>query len=309
MNLGHASTSSVKVVYGKDNRKEVHQASEAQQMVAKSTAAMVSMFGVKVNKDKQSIKISDVIKLSDPMGANVCENEKFADQPTVASCSGFLVGEDLLVTAGHCAVNFGEEVENEETYNCKTNVWVFDFQVEEDNSVNTQNIKLNNTYTCKKVVKGVFKMEQDAAGNVIIGEDYAVIQLDRKVVGREPLKIRKTGRITSSEQVYVVGHPTGLPKKVSDDARILENDNNLFFGATLDTFQGNSGSAVFNAKTHEVEGILVRGQEDYVESSYMGKFCFRSNKCDEKTGKKCLAETEDMKSEHVNRITSVLPYL
>ena len=31
----------------------------------------------------------------------------------------------------------------------------------------------------------------------------------------------------------------------------------------LDSFGGNSGAAVFNASTLEVEGILVRGDRDY----------------------------------------------
>ena len=36
------------------------------------------------------------------------------------------------------------------------------------------------------------------------------------------------------------------------------------FMTNLDTFGGNSGSPVYNAKTHKVEGILVRGERDYV---------------------------------------------
>ena len=40
----------------------------------------------------------------------------------------------------------------------------------------------------------------------------------------------------------------------------------MFFNANLDTYGGNSGSAVFNASTGEVEGILVRGATDYVRN-------------------------------------------
>jgi len=39
-----------------------------------------------------------------------------------------------------------------------------------------------------------------------------------------------------------------------------------FFKTDLDTFGGNSGSAVFNARTNLIEGILVRGDVDFVKS-------------------------------------------
>ena len=48
-----------------------------------------------------------------------------------------------------------------------------------------------------------------------------------------------------------------------------------YFVANLDTYGGNSGSAVFNAKTGVIEGILVRGENDYV---YKGN-CRVSNVC------------------------------
>ena len=48
-----------------------------------------------------------------------------------------------------------------------------------------------------------------------------------------------------------------------------------YFVANLDTYGGNSGSAVFNATSGKVEGILVRGENDYV---WRGS-CRVSNKC------------------------------
>lgn len=37
---------------------------------------------------------------------NLCAGERFRDQPIGAFCSGFLVGSDVIATAGHC-VNAG----------------------------------------------------------------------------------------------------------------------------------------------------------------------------------------------------------
>ncbi|MEI8190645.1 MAG: hypothetical protein WCI75_13115 [candidate division NC10 bacterium] len=50
---------------------------------------------------------------------------------------------------------------------------------------------------------------------------------------------------------------------------------NGYFVANLDTYGGNSGSAVFSATTGLVEGILVRGENDYV---WKGG-CRVSNRC------------------------------
>jgi hypothetical protein len=100
-------------------------------------------------------------------------------------------------------------------------------------------------------------------------DDYAFIELDRKVTDLEPLKVRTSGKISKGDSVVVIGHPTGLPTKIADGAKV-RSIQGKFFSANLDTFGGNSGSAVFNAVTHEVEGILVRGETDYVYNSTLG---------------------------------------
>ena len=94
--------------------------------------------------------------------------------------------------------------------------------------------------------------------------DFAYIELDRPVFGREPLKVRTRGKIKKNDKVFVVGHPTGLPVKVAGDSYVQTISNNIYFQANLDTFGGNSGSAVLSEVTGLVEGILVRGDQDYV---------------------------------------------
>ncbi len=62
----------------------------------------------------------------------------------------------------------------------------------------------------------------------------------------------------------MIGHPVGLPTKFAGEAVVRSNQQSAFFVANLDTYGGNSGSPVFNSDTHEVEGILVRGETDFV---------------------------------------------
>ena len=66
--------------------------------------------------------------------------------------------------------------------------------------------------------------------------------------------------------LVMIGHPSGLPQKISDKAKVLAIRPNGFT-TDLDAFQGNSGSAVFNASNGELLGILVNGNEDYRHNS------------------------------------------
>src|SRR5262249_3665943 len=79
-----------------------------------------------------------------------------------------------------------------------------------------------------------------------------------------PIALRRSGAIGAGTRLYVIGHPSGLPAKFADGAEVRTASDPAFFTANLDTYGGNSGSPVFNAATHEVEGVLVRATTDFV---------------------------------------------
>ncbi|MDD1422885.1 proprotein convertase P-domain-containing protein, partial [Dolichospermum sp. ST_sed1] len=54
-----------------------------------------------------------------------------------------------------------------------------------------------------------------------------------------------------------------LPTKIANDAQVINNEELFYFETNTDSYSGNSGSAVFNATTGEVEGLLVRGVDDF----------------------------------------------
>jgi V8-like Glu-specific endopeptidase len=184
-------------------------------------------------------------------------------------CSGFLVGPDTLVTAGHCYKSFStpEEV-------CKKFSWVFDYGMISEKHDPTQNIPLQNIYLCKKVMLAELSQTMD----------FSIIKLDRVVLGREPLKFRTTGKVSHLSNLVVIGHPSGLPTKISSSAHVTRNSDTTKFSTNLDTFHGNSGSAVFDATTGLVEGILIQGKTDYTpKEKGNNKSCLVVNKCDELT--------------------------
>lgn len=271
-----------KVIYGEDNRLEVFDAPLNQQQWARSTATMVpsknivphpTLAGVlQLNQQtlKQSLESADMSKhamLMTPKiqkaaaaGMTFCEGTRFVDQPTPGYCSGFLIGPDLLVTAGHCV-----DIDDF----CKDMKWVFDFQVEQGTANAGTEVKPENVYSCKRVVSSALSM--------FLGLDYGLIQLDRKVVGRKALPVRNKDKVGNSDALVVIGSPSGLPLKVAGGAKVRTNTHAGYFVANLDTFQGNSGSAVFNETTGVVEGILVRGEDDYRPN--FAKMCIEAYTC------------------------------
>jgi V8-like Glu-specific endopeptidase len=234
-----AQASMDKVIYGDDNRLDIFEVTNAMhQRLAKSTAALVKSYNVE--ETRSGMKLSGG-------SLNVCDGERFKGQQTAAFCSGFLVEKDskqFFVTAGHCIRTQSA---------CESTKYVFDYKVNEAGQ-REHIVPSSSVYSCKRLVAQEL--------NSMDKNDYAVIELDREVTDREPLTFRQNGTISTGEEILVIGHPSGLPTKVADDA-FVRDTNSIFFETNLDTYGGNSGSAVFNATSGEVEGILVRGHNDY----------------------------------------------
>lgn len=241
--LMHASSAFANpdVIYGEDNRVDAYASTNSALVeLSRSTAVLIPAENIKKSFWSKNIEI----KAKTLKERNICDGERFLNQPTAGNCSGFLVSEKHLVTAGHCVKNA----------RCSSDAIVFDYKMENETEINLKPEPAN-VYKCKKVISHSF----DSSNR----NDYALIELDRKVEGRRPLNFRKSGLVTEGSKLAVIGYPTGLPVKIADGSKVRDVFE-IYFKADLDTFGGNSGSAVFNMDTHEVEGILVRGETDYV---------------------------------------------
>jgi hypothetical protein len=176
---------------------------------------------------------------------HLCKTERFYDQPAGAFCSGFLVSPDAIVTAGHCITNASD---------CSAAKFVFGYSVKKEGAYPSK-AEPGETYGCASIIS---RQYTDWKG------DYALIKLDRPVTGHIPLALNRADSITEGAGLVIIGHPSGMPLKVAGDATV-RGVYPEFFIANLDSFGGNSGSAVFNAKTRQVEGILVRGDIDFTQ--------------------------------------------
>lgn len=270
VSVGFASQLAPKVIYGEDNRADVYQVTDAQLLeVADSTVALIAKTDMTQDGTQYKIKAKS---FGSTMG--LCQDEAFANQPSAANCSGSLIGDDLVMTAGHCI----------DVNNCSKYNFVFGYKM---NSASTANTVLPQTdvYGCKQIMTREYTTKQD----------YAVIQLDRPVQGRKVLRLSQNPADVG-EDIYVVGHPSGLPTKIAGGAKVRSSEKE-FFVTNLDTYGGNSGSAVFSAKTHEIIGILVRGAQDF-KFDRTNK-CYRSNVC----------EQDGCRGEDVTHVRYVTDYL
>ncbi len=270
-----AEARDLKVIYGEDSRLDLKDTvNPLHYELAQSTAAMIP--NGSLNYDGDMVEINGSLLRS----RGICEGERFDDQITAANCSGFLVAPDLLVTAGHCVRTQRD---------CDNSSWVFGFGIDVDTNYNpgdtTFDVPASNVYRCAEVVESELSRINQA--------DHALLRLERVVDDREPLQFRTEGKVEDRTNLVVIGHPTGLPTKVAAGAWVRQNSNRVFFQANLDTFGGNSGSAVFDMETGLVEGILVRGEQDYVFDSERG--CRVPKVCTE----------EGCRGEDVTRITNI----
>ncbi len=246
-----------KVIYGEDGREDVVVFPDNRfRRLAQSTA-------VQIPKTSMSNKGNYYELESSTLGQklNLCPEQRFAQQSAAGRCSGFLVAPKILVTAGHCITKMSD---------CSNSHWVFDYQTQDPYGKVT-NVATSNVYSCSRIIEQ--KLDRGR------GTDFAVIELDRAVNGRAPLKFRTSGQVGSQEGLVVIGNPSGLPTKITGGGFVRDNSDYRFFVASVDTFQGNSGSAVFNESTGVVEGILVRGETDYKQDYARG--CRVVNVCSE----------------------------
>ncbi|MEQ8769178.1 MAG: proprotein convertase P-domain-containing protein [Phycisphaerales bacterium] len=236
-----------RVIYGADDRREVYEydvLDPTLRQMAEAAAVVVSASSVFDNGDGTYTLATS--PWTSAGGGTLCPEEPFRGQPQVGFCSSFLVGPDIITTAGHCVDSF--DISNGVAF-------VFGFQLNDEDETGPMIVPADWVYF------GTAIIDQSLAGD----DDHSVVQLDRPVTGITPVPIRRTGVVPVGTPLAVVGHPAAILKKIAGGAEVKANQTG-YFQSNLDTYGGNSGSMVINLNTYEVEGILVRGAPDYTTS-------------------------------------------
>lgn len=239
--------------YGEDDRLDLFEVNDMQiKNQARSLAAIILNKNLIFDNDKVLLQTQVYGK-----SQNLCLDEKFYNQPAIANCTGFLVGKDLILTAGHCF----------KILPCESFSFIFDYQM-----TSLENIQLDlnksQVFQCQEILV----IENEGS------QDFALVKLKHKIEDRPILKLNSENAISLKDSLYLLGFPSGLPLKadLNKNPRSINTEKG-FFSTEFDAFGANSGSPVINHQTQQVEGVLVRGEYDYEWDSTTN--CRRVKKC------------------------------
>lgn len=233
------ATATSSVVVGADDRYDVYAHPDAglRALATESTVALVT-------KDRIDASDPNDVQFAANEYWDLCSDERFHDQNQPAVCSGTLIADDLVLTAGHCVSPFA----------CEDLSFVFGFQ--QASATQLATITTNDVYDCAEVIVEHTPEEYSAF-------DYAVVRLDRPVSsGRVPAVVQTNVELPQPlTSVMTIGHPLGLPAKIADNAQIFGLDGYRAFWPDLDAHRGNSGSGVFDDQQNVI-GVVTSGAED-----------------------------------------------
>lgn len=254
-----------KAIYHTDDRFEIVNASDKMQGVARSVGALVSRTSlVNVSASRWELTLNQTGRQK-----GWCPSERFIDQPTAASCTGFLVAPDQLATSAHCV-----QPENDPYapgLSCANLSIVFGYAMSDEGRVLNQ-FERDSIYHCERVLAG----ENDP-----VGSDWRIIELDREAQNINTLTVYKGAAVSTHWPLSIIGYPNGLPVKYGRNARVVDASQTGYFVTDIDSYVGNSGSPVFVETDSEVivVGVLSRGAEDYIEVNQGLDSCLQSRQC------------------------------
>jgi hypothetical protein len=237
------------VVYGVDNRADVYAHPDATLRLRAQQSTVALMNPSDFNTANPNNVTFNASTLQSAF--NLCSTERFLSDLTPAFCSGTLIDDDLVLTAGHCITSASA---------CTNTRFVFNFYRTAAGAMQT--VTTQDIFSCQSIVA---RQQSTVNGRNL---DYAIVRLDRPATPRfTPAPVRTAATaLAVGANVTVIGSGSGIPFKIDSggtvrDARAGTLD---YFVATTDTFGGNSGSGVYEMGGYTVAGILVRGETDYV---------------------------------------------
>lgn len=236
-------TSNTFAIYGKDSRVDLKDIKDIK--LKEISSAIANQLDKNQLKGWTFKKYWTVI--TKPLGEQgICEVEDFTEQPTIRpECSAVLVSSKHLLMPGNCITE----------HYCWNDLfyWVFNYSLK-DESEFPGKIKKTNFYQCKQIVKRVY----DPSSAI----SYALIELKEEVKGIKPIKLSANLNIQVEDELIAFGHERGLPLKIARGAKVYDQ-NKTHFLVNSDITGETKGTAIINARTYELEGILIHGTSNY----------------------------------------------
>jgi V8-like Glu-specific endopeptidase len=255
-----ASLRKERPLYTPENRKDLWQIHD--DVISQQAASSVALFrssdfdGTPDGTQRLHARTyKDVMRL--------CPDEKFADELQGAFCSGLLVRNDTVLTAGHCVNELHNDTHIPKLADIR---FVFGFSVDSTASRGRSEFTQQQFYRAKLPGADHTYLTDKSAlsgkASNITREDWALIKLEAPVAPQVARPVTNSSRvkITDGADVYALGYPSGIPLKYATAAKVSSNAKKFYFLTNLNTFDGNSGSGVFSGQTNNLVGILASGE-------------------------------------------------
>lgn len=252
------SRSQIKTIYNSDSRSTVDSISDPKVLAFSGSVALISQ-KLRISKSVDKNLTFRTNTVGNILG--LCSSERFRDDLLLGDCSGFLISDQLLVTAGHCIKNDSD---------CAEKIFIFGHT-----EVQRSQFSSNEIYSCSRIVNSVNK---DAG-------DLVLVELDRAVESRPGTHRFKIPNAESpqfsedSSNLMSLGHPLGTSMKQTPLEKLFPQTEHSFFKAQMDVVQGASGSPLFNPNSGVVHGVLVGGSKDFEWDE--SNSCAKSHVCDD----------------------------
>jgi hypothetical protein len=235
---------SERIVYGADDRIEYYEAPPNEQSLA--SAATVAL----VPNSYGPPLVTMAPELGPALG--LCPGEPFANQPAAAFCSGVLIDQDIVLTAGHCVRLFA----------------LTDFSVVFGYYYAAPGHLASTDADVYEPVEILAEALDPEGATPRL--DYALLRIHPPVAPpHAPARVYvRPSPLALGDPLLFIGAGGGVPLKLDSggrvqDPRAAEGD---YFLADTDTSAGASGGGAFDERSALV-GILARGGTDYAPTS------------------------------------------
>ncbi len=198
---------------------------------------------------------SECLTLQDDDGVAIpCDPQK-PDKEILqgwANGTAFLLGKSLLATAGHVLGPHDDEI--------FAKYFILDYQAAPSGGFNAQ-------FPASMALTGESMVDSRTFTDI----DWALLTLNRPAPGSaQILTINEKDDLEEGTEVFIIGHPYGLPKKFTGPGQVSKvGDNN--FQINLNIYLHHSGSPVFNANTGKVEGIVFNADGQCYKICQLGE--------------------------------------
>jgi trypsin-like peptidase len=246
------------IVYGTDDRQEVFETDDPvlRALAEEVTVALMRRSDVELGADG----MARIVAPSWQEAGGLCPGQRFAAQPAAAFCTGTLVADGLVVTAGHCL----------DAVPCADLVAVFGYHNVAADQLRP--IPNGDVVACGELIAKQVDLPSSA-----VRVDYAWFRLATPRPAPYAIEIDDRGVPLELEAaVQTVTFGAGIPAKIDRSGRVRNARAATldYFVTNLDAFHGASGAAVYDA-SHRMVGVLGRGGTDLLSTDGDCNVAFR----------------------------------